>query len=294
MSSSYGGWKILAVSSPPSFGLEGSQTSLFDDRKQAEDKIYTMSWKILSTLLCLLLLHQNASAKDCSAGEKLDYITRVCVACQDKYYNPKSGSNVHCKPCGECGNGSKEVEKCTATKDVRCQCKEGFTPKNPKQEDCICKKGSELDKRGETCTECRKGYFSDKDDSTCQKWRECKSGIKIQGTSTSDTVCKNASEEVTEAPKVYTTSLKTTSLKTSTISSAAPLRTTATSPTKDRFYSLWLVILCAGILLLSGLLYYKCKVTYCIHNHKKVDSRKESVCRKPVEESGEKCLSLLV
>jgi len=45
-------------------------------------------------------------------------------------------------------SGSKEVEKCTATKDVRCQCKEGFTPKNPKQEDCICKKGSELDKRG--------------------------------------------------------------------------------------------------------------------------------------------------
>jgi len=38
-----------------------------------------------------------------------------------------------------------------------------------------------------------------------------------------------------------------------------------------------LVMLCAGILLLSGLLYHKCKVTYCIHNHKKVDSRKGEV-----------------
>ncbi|XP_056109708.1 tumor necrosis factor receptor superfamily member 9 [Rhinichthys klamathensis goyatoka] len=250
--------------------------------------------KVLSTLLCLLLLHQNASAKDCPAGKRLDYITQYCVACQENRYNPKSGPNVHCKLCSECGNGSKVVVKCTPTTDIRCQCKEGFTPINQKKENCVCKKGSEVDKRGETCSECRKGYFSDKDDSTCQKWRECKSGIEILGTSTSDAVCKNPSEEVTEAPKVYATSLKTTSLKTTTISSAAPSRTTASSPTKDRFYSLWLVMLCAGILLLSGLLYHKCKVTYCIHNRKKVDSRKDSVCRKPVEESGEKCLSLLV
>ncbi|KAK7145075.1 hypothetical protein R3I94_011239 [Phoxinus phoxinus] len=249
--------------------------------------------KVLSTLLFLLLLHQNASAKNCPAGEMLVYKTEFCVACQENHYNPISGPNIHCKLCSECGKGRKVVNKCTSTTDTSCECKEGFTPNDQKKDTCICKKGSEVVKGGETCSECREGYFSDKDDSRCQKWRECKSGIEIPGTSTSDAVCKNASEGVTQAPKVHTTSLKTASLETTTISSTAPSRTTAASPTKDRFYYLWLVMLWAGILLLSGLLYHKCKVTYCIHNHK-VDSRKDSVCGKPVEESGEKCLSLLV
>ncbi|CAM4627413.1 unnamed protein product [Leuciscus chuanchicus] len=189
--------------------------------------------KVLSTLLCLLLLQQNASAKDCPAGEMVDYQTQKCVACPENKYNPKSGQNLHCKHCSECGKGSMVVVKCTSTTDITCKCKEGFTPTDNQQQNCVCKNGSEV--RGETCSECHKGYFSDKDDSTCQKWRECKSGIEIPGTRTSDAVCKNASEE---APKVYTTPLKTTPLKKTTITSAASSRTTASSPTKDRFYSL--------------------------------------------------------
>ncbi|XP_077054248.1 uncharacterized protein LOC143706325 [Siphateles boraxobius] len=255
--------------------------------------------KVLSTLLCLLLLHQNASAEDCPAGKRRVYKKEYCVDCQENEYNPTSGSNVHCKHCSECGKGSKVVDKCTPTTDIRCECKKGFTSNDHHKQICVCKKGSGVDKGGDTCSECHNGYFSDKDDSTCQKWRECKSGIEIPGTKTSDAVCKNASEEVTETPKVSTTSLKitslkTNSLKTTTISYAFPSRTTASSPTKDRFYSLWLVMLCAGIFLVSGFLYHNRKVTNCIHNHKKVDSRKDSVCRKPVEESGDKCLSLLV
>lgn len=45
-------------------------------------------------------------------------------------------------------SGSKEVDKCTPTTDVRCKCKEGFTPIDNQNEICVCKKGSEVDKRG--------------------------------------------------------------------------------------------------------------------------------------------------
>ncbi|XP_067314610.1 tumor necrosis factor receptor superfamily member 9 [Pseudorasbora parva] len=247
--------------------------------------------KVLSTLLCLLLLHQNASAsKSCPAGERLDYFTKNCVDCQENQYNPKSGENIHCKYCSKCEKGSKEVDKCTPTTNTRCKCRKGFTPLDQKQEEiCVCKKGSGVDKTGETCSECKYGYFSDKDDSTCQKWRECNGEIEIPGTSTSDAVCKYAPNQTAEAPTEYTTSMKTT-----TITSTAPSRTTTPSPTKENFHSIWLVMLFIGILLLSGLLYHKCKSNCCIHNRKKVDSRKESICRKPVEESGDKCLSSLV
>ncbi len=177
----------------------------------------------------------------------------------------------------------------------------------------------------------------------------CKSGIAIQGSSTSDVVCKNASEEVIEPPKAHTTPFQTT-----TISSTSTSRTTVSSSNNtdnfnslcnlpfiasrfsnqlqfvslllrfNSYFILGLVMVFAGILPLAGLLYHKCKITHCIHNHKKVDFRKgrvplvyhtttcvcvsvwllsihppylfslESVCSKPVEESGEKCLSLLV
>ncbi|XP_048054765.1 tumor necrosis factor receptor superfamily member 9 isoform X2 [Megalobrama amblycephala] len=257
--------------------------------------------KVLSTLLCLLLFHQNASAtKVCRAGQKLDYYTKTCVDCPEKQYNP-SGKGLHCENCSECRKGSRVLNKCTPTRDTRCKCLNGFTPIDQQSEICVCKKGSGLDRTGQTCSKCINGYFSDKDDSTCQNWRECKSGIKIAGTSTSDAVCKNGSEIVNEGSTIHITTLKTATIssagpsRTMTSSSTAHSNTTASSSNKDgNFDSFWLVMLCVGILLLSGLLYHKCKITHCIHNHKKVDSRKESICRKPVEESGEKCLSLLV
>ncbi|XP_051753781.1 uncharacterized protein si:ch73-361p23.3 [Ctenopharyngodon idella] len=193
------------------------------------------------------------------------------------------------------------VDKCTSTTNTRCNCMSGFTPIDQQNEICVCKKGSGLDRTGQTCIKCKNGYFSDKEDSTCQKLRECKSGIKLAGNSTSDAVCENGSETVTEASKILITTLKTTTICSTATSRPTPSCfiassiTTASSSNKDgSFYSFWLVMLCAGILLLSGLLYHNCKVTHCIHSHKKVDSRKESICRKPVEESGEKCLSLLV
>ncbi|XP_016314025.1 tumor necrosis factor receptor superfamily member 9 [Sinocyclocheilus anshuiensis] len=247
--------------------------------------------KVLSAFLCLLLLHQNASAS-CSPGQRLNYNTKICEACPLEQYSSIPGTHLACQNCNKCKKGSKEIKACTPTSNTQCKCIKGFTPIDRlKEEFCACEKGSGIDERG-ICKKCQDGSFTDKRDSFCKKWRECKSGIANQGTSTSDVVCNNASKEVTEPPKAHTTPFQTT-----TISSTAFSRTTDSSSNntkKDSFYGLWLVMACAGVILLAGLLYHKCKVTHCIHNHKKVDFRKESVCRKPVEESGEKCLSLLV
>uniref|UniRef100_A0A8C2JZL1 Si:ch73-361p23.3 n=1 Tax=Cyprinus carpio TaxID=7962 RepID=A0A8C2JZL1_CYPCA len=247
--------------------------------------------KVLSTLLCILLLHQNAS-ESCPAGHRQNYITKKCELCPQNQYRSTSGTYLHCENCSKCKTGSIELNSCTFTSDTKCKCKIGFTPiDREKEEICSCEKGSGIDETG-ICKKCDDGFFTDKENSICQKWRECISGIGTPGTGTSDAVCKNASIEVTETPKTHTTPFQTT-----TISSKATSRTTDSSSNntqKNSLYSLWLVILCAGILLLAGVLYHKCTVAHCIHNHKKVDFRKESVCRKPVEESGDKCQSLLV
>ncbi|XP_059415346.1 tumor necrosis factor receptor superfamily member 9-like [Carassius carassius] len=250
--------------------------------------------KVLSTLLCILLLHQNASAF-CPAGQRENYMTKKCEACPNTQYRSTGGTYFYCENCSKCIKYSIELNSCTSTSDTKCKCKKGFTPidwkGSIKEEICFCKKGSGIYEKG-ICKKCEDGFFTDKEDSICQKWRECVSGIGIPGTSTSDVVCKNASIEVTKTPKTHTTPFQTT-----TISSTSTSRTTDSSSNntqENSFYSLWLVMLCSGILLLAGVLYHKCKVSHCIHNHKKMDFRKESVCRKPVEESGEKCHSMLV
>lgn len=240
--------------------------------------------KVLSTLLCLLLLHRNASA-NCSAGQRLNYNTNKCEKCPANQFSLSPGISHVCQNCNTCRRGSIVFKACTPTSDTQCKCKEGFTPINRFSEEiCVCEKGSGIDERG-ICRKCEPGYFTDKRGSVCKRWRECQSGVKDPGTTTSDASCKNASEEVTEPPKAHTTTTTTTS--TTTVSSSINTK-------EDSIYALWLVMASASIILLAGLLYRKCKVTYCIHNHKKVDFRKESVCRKPVEESGEKCQSLLV
>ncbi|XP_051987055.1 tumor necrosis factor receptor superfamily member 11B-like [Xyrauchen texanus] len=245
-----------------------------------------MFWhlKFLSTLLCLLLPLQNARMTPvCEKGEFLNYSKNKCEPCPDNQYQSKRGTDNSCDNCSTCKKGSKKVSECTKTSDTHCRCKTGFKPKDVlNREICFCDKGFGLDETGNRCMKCSDGFFTNKVDSICQKFKICKSVIKIPGNSTSDAVC----EELTEVPKVISTS-------TSIISSTTSTSTTTSSPqNRDSFYILWPVLLYAGIILLIGLL--SCKVTQCIHNHKKEASRQESICRKPVEESGEKCLSLLV
>ncbi|XP_073810544.1 uncharacterized protein si:ch73-361p23.3 isoform X2 [Danio rerio] len=223
--------------------------------------------KVLSILLYLLLLHRIGSATgECLAGQKVNYSTGKCENCPKGQYSPKSGNSVHCYNCSKC-------------------------------------------KKGNECQTCSQGFFTDKDDTACQRWKECKNGVNISGTTTSDVVCNNIKTEEIKAPTILiplfrtakptfaaTLGTQTTSGTTTTSETKTTSGTTTYSPGEkaDSFYIFWLIIICATTtLLLAGFLYGK-RFTHCVHNLKKANSRKESTCRKPVEESGEKCLSLLV
>ncbi|XP_073810545.1 uncharacterized protein si:ch73-361p23.3 isoform X3 [Danio rerio] len=206
--------------------------------------------------------------------------------------------------------GSNVINECTLTSDTQCRCMKGFTPVDTlKEEVCVCKKGSGVNKKGNECQTCSQGFFTDKDDTACQRWKECKNGVNISGTTTSDVVCNNIKTEEIKAPTILiplfrtakptfaaTLGTQTTSGTTTTSETKTTSGTTTYSPGEkaDSFYIFWLIIICATTtLLLAGFLYGK-RFTHCVHNLKKANSRKESTCRKPVEESGEKCLSLLV
>lgn len=251
--------------------------------------------RILSALLCLLLLYKTVNSMDCPVGQKYDTNRKTCVDCLDGQYKD-SPKGAHCIPCSSCkkDKGSKEVSECTRTKDTVCSCITGFEPIDKKNERlCYCERGSGIDNTG-SCTKCENGFFSDQRNSKCRKWRECNSGIKFRGSNTSDVVCNPGPK--TEAPTVQTIShttltVQTTSDHTSTTKSTIATtykRTTAfTAKNRDHFNILWLVMLCC-ILLLMGLLYHKCKITRCFKNNTKEDSRKDSTYSKPVEESGGK------
>ncbi|XP_056315106.1 tumor necrosis factor receptor superfamily member 9 [Danio aesculapii] len=261
--------------------------------------------KVLSIFLYLLLIHRIGSATgDCPAGQKVIYTSGKCENCPKGQYSPKSGNNVHCHNCSKCKKGSRVIDECTPTSDTQCRCMQGFTPVDTQKEEvCVCKKGSGVNKKGNVCQTCSQGFFTDKDDTACQRWKECKSGVNISGTTTSDVVCNNIKTEEKKAPTILTplfwtakpTSAATSGTTTTSVTKTTS-ETTAYSPGEkaDSFYIFWLIIICATTtLLLAGFLYGK-RFTHYVHNLKKANSRKESTCRKPVEESGEKCLSLLV
>ncbi|KAI2663768.1 Tumor necrosis factor receptor superfamily member 9 [Labeo rohita] len=233
--------------------------------------------KVLLDLLCLLLVHQNAGAS-CPAGQRLNYNTRSCEPCLREQYKSTSSTDYYCSNCSKCKRGSKEIKSCTPTSNTECKCNPGFTPVDQLNEICICKQGFGI-KEGKECKKCDEGFFTDQEDSDCKKWKD----------STSDAVCKNASKEVTDRVVWSTTLSWTTTIstpsQTTTVSSTATSRTKDSSPNnsgKDNSNSLCnlplllpgLIMVCAGILLLAGLLYHKCKFTHCIQNHKKVDFRK--------------------
>ncbi|XP_056606971.1 tumor necrosis factor receptor superfamily member 4 [Triplophysa dalaica] len=250
--------------------------------------------EILSALFCFLLLYHNVNTKLCPAGQRNVYGQDRCEDCPAKQYNPNEGDWITCRHCSKCGEGSEEEVVCNLISDTRCRCKTGFKPVDEKKKTfCICEEGYGLDSEKNNCMKCPHGFFSNKQNGVCKKWTECKSGIKIPGNNTSDAICKNASKTITTSyirTDVHTGTSTSTPMNTITSNIAPSI--TAAYP-KDRFNILWLVLVFGVILLLIGLLYHK-DTHHCILNKTKLVSRKESSCKKPVEESGEKCLSLLV
>ncbi|MED6290174.1 hypothetical protein CHARACLAT_010377 [Characodon lateralis] len=250
----------------------------------------------------------------CKKGERVTEPSRgirECVPCQDGYFQQTPKFSKSCNACTKCDEdtGSFIKVKCTKETDTICGCREGFSPLLENSAWCKCDKGSGLTNGG--CSRCEEGFFSTEIDSSCKKWKQCGStGIKKAGTATSDVICNelNGSQTTTSPTsikKVFLSLLTTRrphegvqTQKTLSSTTTAPvqqniLRHTTqpsfpSSPSSNTSTHIGTAILILGIVGLLLLTAMTCKlhVTPCWRTKPAVQT-KDSLCRRPVEESGD-------
>ncbi|KAM3621973.1 uncharacterized protein V6R79_018484 [Siganus canaliculatus] len=158
---------------------------------------------VITLTFCTLIFNLNATI--CPKGKRVTDNGKSCQACPKGTYHRGENRSKQCEPCGKCheDTGSRYVERCTKERNRSCRCEKGFAPAERDNSTCRkqCNIGYEL--KAEECVECQEGYFSSAINSKCQKWTECKAtGIKIEGTKTSDAICntERSRQPVTTAP----------------------------------------------------------------------------------------------
>ncbi|XP_012728736.2 tumor necrosis factor receptor superfamily member 4 [Fundulus heteroclitus] len=259
----------------------------------------------------------QSDALSCNKGERVveSRGRTQCVPCEDGYFQATAKSTRSCSACLRCDeeSGSFVKVKCTKYTDTVCGCREGFVQYSSDYAICKCDKGSGL--KDGVCSRCEEGYFSTDIDSSCQKWKDCKSaGIKKAGTATSDVICNEELNggHTTTSPasikKVFlplsTTRRLHEGVQTQKILSStttAPVKRTTvrntmqpSSPNSNTTYHIGTAILILGIVGLLVLTAVTCKlhVTPCWRTKPAVQT-KDSLCRRPVEESGDSSESSL-
>ncbi|XP_022602551.1 tumor necrosis factor receptor superfamily member 4-like isoform X2 [Seriola dumerili] len=265
--------------------------------------------KFLILTLTFYELFVNLEAGTCPKGHSLSR-KADCKICPDGYYQPEENDSLSCRPCTMCEEhrGSAIEQKCTKETDTKCQCREGFVPWGSDSSTCKCDIGFGL--TNGKCSKCEVGFFSKSINSPCQKWKECKSGEKIPGTSSSDVICielksnpdittpditflpSHSPHEETQAQNLHTTTTTTTSTTTTT---ALPGHTLSTKKNRDMQpppsntgSHIGLAVLMFGIVGLLVLTAVTCKlhITPCVQRKPAVQT-KDSLCRRPIEEIGD-------
>ncbi|XP_030586058.1 tumor necrosis factor receptor superfamily member 4 [Archocentrus centrarchus] len=257
---------------------------------------------ILLKLLILSLTFNPHEMSTCPKGKKLSRDGARCEDCPREYYQDKEGISKYCKPCTKCDRGSTIKEECTKLTNTKCKCKDNFTPWDDDYSTCKCDKGYGLTKGGK-CEKCQEGFFTSESDTQCKKWKECKSGVNISGTVTSDVTCNEPDSN--SYPTTLTTSriiacitssttqpphggAHTPSKKTTT-ATTTPQVVTSTKNTAPSIYTgnhIGMALIIFGIAGLLVLTVVTCKlhITDCWHRQKTVQPG-DSLCSKPVEES---------
>ncbi|XP_023853182.1 tumor necrosis factor receptor superfamily member 4 isoform X1 [Salvelinus sp. IW2-2015] len=239
-----------------------------------------------------------------------------CEPCPDEAFQAVPNESQKCQPCNSCNesSGSEVISKCTKTSNAICQCRGGFTNSVKDSTICKCPVGSGLGKSDtiSNCRECEHGFFTTDKDSTCAKWRECSSGVKTSGTTMADVICNEESESDGKTlPSMQPTSpsgsIQTVSkplIQNQSQGSSrhpdVPTVTPAVTGPKSTTLDYGQVMPLIGIVLLLTFLLtaVTCKLVIlpCIKNYKNpgVKAAQDSICRRPVEESGDNSLSSLV
>ncbi|XP_071751357.1 uncharacterized protein LOC139908531 [Centroberyx gerrardi] len=284
--------------------------------------------KILLTLICaftfsepLRVLGDNIK---CPEGQRVSRTKwRMCEPCPDDQYQPVENDSQECLACTQCDEetGSEVESTCSKIRDTKCRCRPGFVNWENDPASCKCDKGSGLQNTGRSseCHKCEDGFFSNNIDLSCRKWKECKSGVKYNGTKISDVVCSDELSRTT--PDAASPTTKSASLSTHYMSRAPDVKTQTQElpqhrptafipglvvPTEDtgrpftpntpnnNEVSLLLAFGIVGLLILT-MVTCKLNIIPCIQSCKKPAVKaQESVCRRPVEESGDSSRSSLV
>ncbi|XP_039971849.1 tumor necrosis factor receptor superfamily member 4 isoform X2 [Xiphias gladius] len=266
-------------------------------------------FKLLIFTLTFYELTVDLDALTCPKGHRVNLDRSGCEICPDGYYQTKDNDSQRCRPCTQCeiNRGSAVEQKCTKEMDTKCKCRGDFVPWESDCSTCKCGIGFGLT-NGE-CSKCADGYFSIQINSPCQKWKECKSGVNITGTRTSDVIC-NELKSHPDITTPYITLLtshqpheETQSQKIHTTATTAPQRHTVTTEQEGKIErpsssstgnNIGMVLLMFGIVGLLVLTAVTCKlhIRPCVQRKPAVQT-KDSLCRRPVEESGDGSLSSL-
>ncbi|XP_054883050.1 tumor necrosis factor receptor superfamily member 4 [Poeciliopsis prolifica] len=262
-------------------------------------------FNLLIFILTLDVFTVDSDAAKCEKGQRLKETSNgkiTCESCKEGTFRatPKDSKTCElCTPCDE-ETGSFIKETCTKVKNTVCGCRDGFVPFSKDSGVCKCDIGSGLENG--VCSKCKEGYFSKEIDTPCQKWKDCKSaGIKQAGSSTSDVVCNEMinNSQTTAAPTAITKvfpSLSSTrrpreGAPTQTLSSTTtttvqlPTVRNTMQPTSIHIGTAILILGIAGLLVMTAM---TCKLhitPFC--QSKPAVQTKDSLCRRPVEESGD-------
>ncbi|XP_056131457.1 tumor necrosis factor receptor superfamily member 4 [Lampris incognitus] len=270
----------------------------------------------LACAIILTLVHPSGAYQKCAEGQVKN--GGRCEDCPDGKYASEPDSTI-CEMCTRCfkKSGSEYETHCSKTSDAKCRCRKGFVRRESNSATCKCDIGSGLDNTGALpeCRECEDGFFSDKKDSPCIPWKKCEtSGVKVKGTKTSDAICNDKRDRTTTTARPPSNndnpSLPTghhmshpPGMESQTPGSPRHGTTAKAGTTKDAGQSVrpksgnkieLILILTFGIVGVIILTYVTCKLntlpcmrSYCWPGVK----LNNSVCRRPVEESGDSSLS---
>ncbi|XP_061905429.1 tumor necrosis factor receptor superfamily member 4 [Entelurus aequoreus] len=268
----------------------------------------------LKVLLLSLTFHQLFGNLDaafsCPKGQRINVCNRnqkCCQACPDGYYQPEQNHSKQCKPCTRCNeaSGSEVKEKCTKQIDTQCRCRRGFSPVELDSATCECALGFGL-KQGE-CSKCEHGFFSPRPNTPCSKWKECKSGVNVNGSSTSDMLC-NGEPKTPNTTMSVVTNVElhrpqspnhihhnhdiTKATTDHYVPSKGNMQPTQ-PPNLTRYHVgiSFLIIAIVGLLVLT-VVTCKMHVKPCVRRQPTVQPI-NSLCRRPVEESGDGSRSAL-
>ncbi|XP_060925141.1 tumor necrosis factor receptor superfamily member 4 [Limanda limanda] len=241
----------------------------------------------------------------CPKGHKVKSSDREgCDVCKVGSFHPGENERLVCHPCTKCraDRGSSEKQKCTKETDTICECRGEFVAWLKNSDTCKCDIGFGL--IDGVCSKCKHGHFSTKIDSPCQEWKKCESGVKTNGSGTSDVICNelgiNTTSYTTRTPPIHpsegarTKKMLTTTMTTTTTTTTAPPGHKVPHepngkiehfPNSNTGHHIGSVLF--GIVALLLLTAVTCKLHKSPCVQKKPLPTNDSLCRRPVEESGD-------